>query len=81
MSKEVKPGVKTTEFWLTSAVVVLAGAGPFLMDVLQVDSVEGLPAWAQTLVKLAGMGVAALTAGGYAKKRAEVKKEAQNADS
>lgn len=62
---EVKPGYKTTEFWVSIAACAL---GAFVASgVLPEESV-----W----MKLAGMGLTALTALGYTVSRWVVKKNA-----
>lgn len=69
---ETRPGLKSTEFWITAAVAVLGMVGPALLNTF--GSEDNLPDWAKTLTQIAGAGLAALTAMGYTVSRAGVKK-------
>ncbi len=62
MSAPVKPGWKTTEFWLTKLGMVLGGV-----------IASGLPSDSKA-VQVAGLGLSALSLLGYQASRASVKK-------
>lgn len=80
MSAAGKPGVLTSEFWLTVFVAIVGGVGPIVVDIYGTaggtDGTAGgeaMPTWATVTVRLSGLVVAALAALGYQAGRVRLK--------
>lgn len=68
---EAKPGIKSTEFWITTVVAVLSVVTAALVSFF--GSEEAFPAWAKAASVLAGAGLSVFAAMGYNKGRAAIK--------
>lgn len=72
--EDMKPGIKTTEFWLTALVTVLGIVGPTLLSIY--GSEAAFPQWAKTASILAGAMMSVLATLGYNRSRAALKSSA-----
>lgn len=70
MEEQQKPGIKTTEFWLTAPAV----AGALAAGAYEVLKDRSEP-WARAIVIVAAIVTASLAAAGYASGRAMLKKK------
>lgn len=71
MEKPSKPGVKTTEFWVTVFVTVLGMVGPTLLNIY--GDTANYPDWAHPLLQVVGALLAGASALGYKVSRTAVK--------
>ena len=75
MEKGIKPGWKTTEFWMTSVTVLLSAIVALFVGYGVLSQEQG-SLWLQLLVAVAGLAIPAYVVARYGQGRAQIKSEA-----